>query len=72
MIFKRKSWIRRHKSEIKGIGKVITPVLPKAITYLISNLRRSILYTLDADYRKQVELERKKILDKCKREFSRE
>jgi len=72
MIFKRKSWIRRHKSEIRDIGKVITPVLPKAITYLISNLRRSTLYTLDADYKKQVELERKKILDKCKQEFSRE
>jgi len=68
MIFKRKSWIRRHKTEIKDIGKV----LPKAITYLISNLRRSTLYTLDADYKKQVDLERKKILDKCKREFSRE
>jgi hypothetical protein len=72
MIFKRKNWIRRHKSEIKTIGKVITPVLPKAITYLISNLRRSTLYILDADYRRQIELERKKILDKCKREFSRE
>jgi hypothetical protein len=68
MIFKRKSWIRRHKTEIKDIGKV----LPKAITYLISNFRRSTLYTLDADYRRQIELERKKILDKCKQEFSRE
>jgi hypothetical protein len=72
MIFKRKTWIRRHKTKIKAIGKVITPVLPKAITYLISNLRRSTLYTLDTGYRKQVDLERKKILDKCKREFSRE
>jgi hypothetical protein len=72
MIFKRKTWIRRHKTEIKALGEVIVPAMTKGSSYLITTLRKSILYTLDADYKKQVDLERKKILDKCKQEFSRE
>ena len=70
-LFKRKSWIERHKPEIKALGAIAAPLVVKGTGYLITTLRKSILYTLDADYRKQVDLERAKILDNCKREFSR-